>query len=181
MDEKLLERRTLNRVRKQKQRAREKKARQILDLEEESQATDEEYRRLNLHFIGEESPGIDAKTHDAELAIHREFARALAINDVQPAETLRSFAKRVFEAWLRQPNGAWCDGQKQTPYHLPGWVLAFDRSRQEFSGFHGFDARKFKSFEEMWKPPKGCTGGEPIDVTTLPELPPKKQILQEHV
>jgi hypothetical protein len=116
----------------------------------------------NLHFMGEEAPGIDAKTRGAELQIHREFLRALGKPDVQAGESLRAVAKRTYQAWLVGP---YADGQAGE-YYVP----AFNRTLQRFDPYFGFQVTG-EPFEELWTPPKDCTGDEPIEIASLPELP----------
>jgi hypothetical protein len=151
---------------KRKQRKRER-----LDRDQKSLAAHEaqeavlrrmERNKRNLHFMGEEAPGRDAKTHEAELQIHREFLRALVKPGVQAGETLRAVAKRTYEAWLVGP---YADGQAGE-YYVP----AFNRTLQRFDPDFGFQVTG-KPFEELWTPPKGCTGDEPIESASLPELP----------
>jgi hypothetical protein len=162
------------RFRKQKQRAREKKAREQYEVELSKREQDEMYRNFGLHYCGEESPGIDAKTHDAELAIHREFLRAMEQPDVQAGETLRQVAERTWKAWNDMVTSWWCvDGKRVLPHKTPGFALAFKRATQEFDGFHGFNTTKYLEvpFDQLWTAPNGCTGDEPIDIAALPDLP----------
>jgi hypothetical protein len=168
------ERRAYDRVRKQKQRDREKKARELYEAELDEKEQREMYRNLNLHYFGEEAPGIDAKTHDAELAIHREFLKAMEQPDVQPGETLRQLAERTWNAWNDMVTSWWCvDGKPVQPRKSPGFALAFNRTTQDFDGFHGFGTGKYLEvpFDQIWTAPKGCTGDEPIDIAVLPDLP----------
>jgi hypothetical protein len=122
-----------------------------------------ERKRRDLHFFGESSTGRDAQTCADELQIHREFLRALGQPDVQPGETLRTVAKRTFEAWLTGPFTC-------RSYGPPFYVPAFDRTRQQFDPDFGF-AIGDVLFDEVWTPPKDSTGDELIDVAALPKLP----------
>jgi hypothetical protein len=149
------------RQRRHRQREKQKRARSIEAQRTASERA--ERKRRDLYFFGEFSSGRDAKTCAEELQIHREFLRALGKEDVKHGETLRTVAKRAFEAWLKGPFTCRSYGP---PYYLP----AFDRTRQQFDPDFGFrigDA----PFEEIWTPPSDCTGDELIDVGALPKLP----------
>jgi hypothetical protein len=167
------ERREYNRLRKQEQRQREKQQSEkyIAELEESEER--EIYKARNLHFFGEQSPGVDAKTHDAELAIHREFLQALDQPGVQPGETLRTVAKRCWEAWLNETTSWTCSGDERKPNPPDEFLAAFNRTTQQFDGFDGFDGTHWRNqpFDSVWYPPNGCTGDEAIDVSILPDLP----------
>jgi len=167
------ERREYNRLRKQKQREREKQQSEKYLAELEEKEEREIYKTRNLHFFGEESPGVDARTHDSELQIHREFLRALHQPDVQPGETLRQVAERTWKAWINKVTSWTCSGDERKPNPPDAFLASFNRTKQEFDGLHGFDGTSWhnESFESIWRPPKGCTGDEQIDITTLPELP----------
>ena len=167
------ERKEYNRLRKQKQREREKqKSEKYLD-ELEKKEEREIYKTRNLLFFGEQAPGVDAKTHDAELQIHREFLRALDQPDVQPGETLRQVAEHTWKAWINKVTSWTCSGDERKPNPPDAFLAAFNRTTQKFDGLHGFDGTHWRNdtFENIWRPPKGCTGDEPIDVSTLPQLP----------
>jgi hypothetical protein len=177
------ERRAYARVRKQKQRAREKKAREQHEVELNEREQAEVYRNLDLHYFGEEAPGVDAKTHDAELQIHREFLRAMNQPDVQPGETLRQVAGRTWRAWNDMVTSWFCDDEKLVlPQKSPGFALAFDRANQKFNGFHGFDTRKYLNtpFDELWMAPLD-DGERPIDVAALPPLKPVRSTAEPKV
>lgn len=126
---------------------------------QEAAFTRAERAKRNLHFFGEEAPGCDAQSHETELQIHREFLRAMGKPDVQANETLRMVAKRTYEAWIVGPYS-----MDQT------YVSAFNRVLQQFDPDFGFELDR-KPFEELWTPPKDCTGDEPIEIASLPELP----------
>jgi hypothetical protein len=168
------ERRAYDRARKQKQRTRDKKEREQYEAELDKRELAEVYRNLNLHYLGEEAPGIDACSFEAELAIHREFLRAMGQPDVQPGETLRQLAERTWRGWNDMITSWLCvDGRRVLPQKSPGFARAFCRDTQNFHGFYGFDTIKSIGvpFEEMWRPPNGCTGDESIDISKLPPLP----------
>jgi hypothetical protein len=171
------------RFRKQKQRTREKKEREQYEVDLDNRERAEVYRALNLHYFGEETPGIDTSTHDSELAIHREFLRAMNQPDVQPGETLRRIAERTWKAWNDVVTSWLCvDGEKKIPLKSPGFPLAFNRTTQKFDGFHGFDTTKYLSvpFDEIWTAPRG--GGEtPIDIAALPPLKPVRSAVEPKV
>jgi hypothetical protein len=171
------ERREYNRLRKQAQREREKQKSEKYLAELEEQEERALYTTRNLLFFGEQAPGVDAKTHDAELRTHREFLRALDEPDVRPGETLRQVAKRTWHAWLNQVTSWTCSGDERKPNPPDTFLAAFNRSTQKFDGLHGFDRTKWcnETFENIWRPPKDCTGDEAIDVSTLPQLPYRQQ------
>jgi hypothetical protein len=86
------------RQRRHRQRNAQKRAHSI---EAQRLASERAERmRRGPHFFGESSPGCNANTFADELQIHREFLRALGKEDVKDGETLRTVAKRAFEAWL---------------------------------------------------------------------------------
>jgi hypothetical protein len=152
-----------NRERQRRHRERQKQnlARSI---EAERLAIERAERmRRGPHFFGESSPGRNANTFTDELQIHREFLRALGKEDVQDGETLRTVAKRAFEAWLTGPFTCRSCGP---PFYAP----AFNRVRQQFDPDFGFGIGDVV-FENIWTSPKDCTGDELIDVGTLPNLP----------
>jgi hypothetical protein len=94
--------------------------------------------------------------------------------DVQPGETLRQLAERTWRAWNDMITSWLCvDGKRVLPQKSPGFARGFCRDTQNFHGFYGFDTIKSIGvpFEEMWRPPNGCTGDEPIDISNLPPLP----------
>jgi hypothetical protein len=161
----LEQRREYNRTKKQESRERELQRRKRAIEVQEAAFKRAERAKRNLHFMGEEAPGIDAKTHDAELQVHREFLRAMGQPDVQEGETLRTIAKRTYEAWLVGP---YADG-RTGEYYVP----AFNRTLQRFDPDFGFQVTG-KPFAELWTPPKDCTGDELIDTTALPTLPSRK-------
>jgi hypothetical protein len=152
-----------NRERQRRHRERQKQnlARSI---EAERLASERAERmRRGPHFFGETSPGRNANTSVDELQIHREFLRALGREDVQHGETLRTVAKRAFEAWLTGPFTCRSCGP---PFYAP----AFNRVRQQFDPDFGFGIGDVL-FEDIWTSPKDCTGDEPINVAALPKLP----------
>jgi hypothetical protein len=156
------QRKQYNRTKKEESRERERQRRNRVFEAQEAALQRAERTKRNLHFMGEEAPGIDAKTRGAELQIHREFLMAMGQPDVQEGETLRAIAKRTYEAWLVGP---YADGQAGE-YYVP----AFNRTLQRFDPDFGFQVTG-QPFEELWTPPKDCTGDEPIDIASLPELP----------
>jgi hypothetical protein len=155
--------RTGNRERQRLHRKRQKQKRaRALELQ---RLASERVERISRgpHFFGESSPGRNATTSADELQIHREFLRALGKEDVQDDETLRTVAKRTFEAWLTGPFTCRSCGP---PFYAP----AFRRVRQQFDPDFGFGIGDVP-FAELWTPPKDCTGDELIDVGALPKLP----------
>jgi hypothetical protein len=121
--------------------------------------------RGQLWFFGEVTPRLDARTHDEELAIHREFLRALGERDVQPGETLRDVARRNWLAWT---TGSIHDGPDEV--FCPG----FNRVTQQWNSVGEGFVVKVKPFDEVWVPPANCEIGEadkPIDINGLPKLP----------
>jgi hypothetical protein len=138
--------------------------------EKQETAAEERAIRDHLWFFGEVLPRIDARTHAEELAIHREFLRAMGESDVQPGETLRQIAKRTYQAWISM-YGFYCDGVRVAEHtDFPRYVPGFNRISQKFDEREGFGV-KGPWADEIWTPPSDCTGDEPIDVEKLPELP----------
>jgi hypothetical protein len=156
-----------NRERQRRHRHREaqKKARSIEAQRVASERA--ERMRRGPHSFGESSPGCNARTCAEELQIHREFLRALGKEDVQPGETLRTIAKRTYETWIEGPFTC-------RIYGPPIYVPAFNRTNQQFDPEFGFSIGDVL-FEEIWMPPKDCTGDEPIDVAALPRLPKRSK------
>jgi len=111
------------RQRRHRQREAQKRARSIQAQQVASERA--ERNRRDLYFFGESSPECNANTFADELQIHREFLRALGEEDVEDGETLRTVAKRAFEAWLTGPFTC-------RSYGPPFYVPAFDRTRQQF-------------------------------------------------
>ena len=147
--------RSRDRTREYRERLREK----------QETAAEERAIRDHLWFFGEVTPRIDARTHAEELAIHREFLRALGEPDVQPGETLRDVARRAWAAWTSgtihdRPDEVFCPG--------------FNRVTQQWNPAGEGFVIKTKSFDELWVPPANCENGEadqPIDINDLPKLP----------
>ena len=137
--------RTGNRERQRRHRERQKQnlARSI----EAERLANERAERISRgpHFFGESSPGHNAKTFADELQIHREFLRALGKEDVQDGETLRTVAKRAFEAWLTGPFTCRTCGP---PFYAP----AFNRVSQQFDPDFGFGIGDVV-FEDIWTSP----------------------------
>lgn len=154
--------RAANRERKRKQRERDKQKR-IRALEAQKAAIERgERTRRNLHFFAEVSPGRNSTTLEDELAVHREFLRALGEEDVKAGESLRDIARRTFSSWLRGPFAYYSDEESYAP--------GFSRIRQEFDAEYGYVLRNV-SFETDWSSPRGIDADQPIDISTLPELP----------
>src|SRR5579863_5773679 len=149
---------------RERQRLHRKRQKQKRALEAQRLACERAERsRRGPHFFGEASPGRNANTFADELQIHREFLRALGKDDVQDGETLRTVAKRTFEAWL---TGRYTCRSCGPPFYVP----AFNRARQQFDPDFGFGIGD-APFETIWTPPKDCTGDELVDVGALPRLP----------
>jgi hypothetical protein len=153
------------RQRRHRQREAEKRANAIEAQRLASERA--ECMRRHPHFFGESSPGCDAQSCAEELQIHREFLRALGKEDVKDGETLRTVAKRTFEAWL---TGRFACQSYGPPFYVP----AFDRVSQQFDPDFGFGIGDVL-FEEIWTPPKDCTGDELIDLRALPKLPKRSK------
>jgi hypothetical protein len=161
------------RERKRKQRERDQQKR-IRALEAQKTATERaERRRRNLHFYGESAPGRNAETLMDELMIHRQFLRALRGPDVRDGESLHSVAQRTYQAWITGPFASRdCHGR----FYVP----AFNSTTQEFDPDFGFGLNNVP-FDEVWTPPKDCSGDERIDIGRLPKLPnlPKAPVKEE--
>jgi hypothetical protein len=127
--------------------------------------------RSKYCFFSETSPRVPATTHAEELAVHREWLRAIhqelktEFMDVQPGESLRDVARRTWEAWATLPGSV---------RGVKGYLHGFRRAQQAFDHDNGFIVND-SDFEE-WKPPADCTGDEPIDVATLPEITPDPRV-----
>jgi hypothetical protein len=133
--------------------------------ERQETAAEERAIRDHLWFYGEVTPRTDATTCDEELAIHREFLRALGEQDVQPGETLRIVARRTWAAWTK---GTIHDRAEEV--FCPG----FNRDTQQWNPVGEGFVVKVKPFDELWVPPANCENGEadqPIDINELPKLP----------
>ncbi len=157
-------------------------------------------KRLNLCGYSEVAFNTPARTWLEEVQIHRSWLRALEQPDVLPGgETLRQLAKRTWNSLLASKGyGVDTDGDSK-------WVVTEDGSKQWQRGFGvsyplfdpqkqhfqiPFDSKRFPEgpfiegirdaakpgwFDATWKAPKDCSGDEPIDITTLPPLPPIQQ------
>jgi hypothetical protein len=151
-------------------------------------------KRMNLCGFSEVAFDTPARTWLEEVQTHRSWLRALGAPDILPGgETLRQLAKRTWDSLLASKGysdtdggSRWVDGQ---------WVRGYDVSYPLFSPSQQhfqipFDSKRFPDgpfiegirdgakpgwFEEHWKAPKDCTGDEPIDVASLPALPPMQQ------
>jgi hypothetical protein len=155
--------RAANRERQRRHRQREAQQR-AHSIEAQRLASEgAERMRRGPHFFGESSQGCNANTVADELQIHREFLRALGKEDVKNGETLRTVAKRAFDAWLTGPFTC-------RSYGPLFYVPAFDRISQQFDPDFGF-AIGDAPFEEIWTPPSDCSGDERINVRALPRLP----------
>jgi hypothetical protein len=133
---------------------------------------------LDLRFFGDSAFDHPAGWMDQEVHIHRQFLRALDQPDVQPGETLKMLAERVWNAlfsrkphlYIEKPDGSF-------------YATGFEPKTQDWS-FYGWRVKpvkpikpgdaSFASFAENWRPPRDCTGDEVIDLESLPALPPKE-------
>jgi hypothetical protein len=160
---------------KREQRARERvardaeRAKQKEDDYESSEHGDENEIRVKhiVVYFGDTAPGVPAKTFDEELAVAREFARALEQPDVIVGETLSAFAKRIFLKWLEHPLSSKNLGyDPNADLYLPGLA----RRTGKFNHDYGYRLSATKPFEEVWEAPPPFTGDELIDVANLPPL-----------
>ena len=156
-----------------------------------------EYQRLNLCSFAETAFETPAQTCQEEIQVHRSWLRALEQPDLLPREALRQLAKRTWDALLTSKGfgvntdggGKWIDTEsgKQWVRGFDAWFPLFEPSKQHFQ--IPFDSKRFPGgpfgetiygaakpdwFGAHWIPPKDCTGDEPIDMETLPTLPPMK-------
>jgi hypothetical protein len=156
-------------------------------------------KALNLCGFSEVAFNTPARTCAEEIQVHRSWLRALEQSDVLPGETLRQLAKRTWDSLLASEGySVDIDGGSK-------WVVAEDGSKQWQRGFDvfyplfspslqhfqvPFDSIRYPGgpfceairdgatpgwFDANWRPPKDCTGDEPIDVAKLPALPPMRQ------
>jgi hypothetical protein len=156
-----LEVRASNRERQRRHRQREAKKRAHSVQTQQVANERAERSRRGPHFLGESPPKRSANTFADELQIHREFLRALGKEDVRDGETLRTAAKRAFEAWLTGPFTCRSCGP---PFYAP----AFNRVRQQFDPDFGFGIGDVL-FEDIWTSPKDCTGEEVVEVGAFAE------------
>jgi hypothetical protein len=155
-------------------------------------------KRLNLCSFGEIACDIPARTWLEEVQTHRSWLRALQQPEILPGESLKELARRTWQALLDSKGYCDTDGDSE-------WVVAEDGSKQWQRGFGvsyplfdpqkqhfqiPFDSKRFPDgpfivgirdgakpgwFDQHWKAPKDCTGDEPIDIASLPPLPPMQQ------
>jgi hypothetical protein len=161
---------------KREQRARDKVARDAErakqkqdDCESSEHGNENEIRVKHIIvYFGDTAPGVPARTFDEELAVAREFARALEQPDVIAGESLRSFCKRVFLAW---PNHSLSSKNLGYDPNADVYVPGLARRSQRMHEDYGFSLSG-RSFEETWVPPAdGNTGDEVIDIASLAALP----------
>ncbi len=156
-------------------------------------------KKLNLCGYSEIAFNTPARTRDEEILVHRSWLRALEQPDVLEGESLKELARRTWQSLLSSKGyGVDTDGDSK-------WVVAEDGSKQWQRGFGvsyplfdpqkqhfqvPFDSKRFPEgpfiegirdaakpgwFDQHWKAPKDCTGDEPIDIASLPALPPMQQ------
>ena len=112
-------------------RKQEKSEQDILDMGDGYESAKVHRIREGMCFLGEVSPGVDARTLSEELQVVREMGRAIGEPDVVLGETHIAFVRRIFEAWvsyegLRGHPDAGGDGgapflNRQTGQLSPGW------------------------------------------------------------
>jgi hypothetical protein len=152
-------------------------------------------KRLNLCGFSEVAFNTPAQTWLEEVQIHRSWLRALDQPDVFEGESLKELARRTWQALLASEGyGVETDGGSEWVDTENGkqWVRGYGVSYPLFSPSQQhfqvpFDSKRFPEgpfiegirdaakpgwFEENWRSPKDCTGDEPIDISTLPKLPP---------
>jgi hypothetical protein len=156
-------RREYNRLRKQKQRDKERIA---LAIKMQDYVNKEHFRKMNEEgrrhrlelgrcFFGEVSPGVDARRVEDALQVAREFARALDQSDIQQTESLYDFELRIGRVWAER-GGPFLN--RTTQQLSRGWG----------EGTHG--QGYWLPFEEKYTSLPGSK--KPIDVTSLSPLPP---------
>src|SRR5882762_10314187 len=147
--------------------------------------------RLNLCGFSEVASGVPARTRLEEVQIHRSWLRALQQPDVLPGESLKELARRTWQALLDSKGygvdidggGKWVDGQWVDgfdvfyPLFSPSqqhFQVPFDSARYPQGPFcEGIrDAAKPGWFDQYWVAPGDRRGDEPIDISSLPGLPP---------
>jgi len=150
-------------------------------------------KRLNLCGFSEVAFDTPAQTWLEEVQIHRSWLRALDQPDVLPGESLKELARRTWQSLL--DSKGYCDTDGGSKWVDGQWVRGYDVSYPLFSPSQQhfqipFDSKQFPEgpfiegirdaakpgwFDTYWKAPKDCSGDEPIDITTLPPLPPMQQ------
>ena len=167
-----------NKIRQQRFRDRKKDSWEIAQETTRAQKACAETLRkqqtLQLIYFGETTPGVDAANISEEIAVAREFARALNQPDVQIGETLTQFCKRVYEAWYAIGHSARIDmvspGGWSTYHGFHKGCPLFSRSTQTFGEMKCYPSDE--PFDKKWKPTLDARGDEVIDVRSLPALPP---------
>src|SRR6266446_3168004 len=179
---------------KLKQRAYMERKRAKQEVADDLADVNRTIERLNLCGFSEVASGVPARTCEEEIQVHRSWLRALQQPEILPGESLKELARRTWQSLLDSKGygvgtdggSKWVDGQ---------WVRGFDvfyplfsPSQQHFQ--IPFDSKRFPDgpfiegirdaakpgwFDATWKAPKDCTGDEPIDIASLPALPPMQQ------
>jgi len=180
---------------KLKQRAYMERKRAKQEVADDLADVEATIKQLNLCGFSEVASGVYARTWLEEIQVHRSWLRALEQPDVLPGETLYQLAKRTWQALLGSKGygvttdggGKW-EGPEGDRKWVPGfcvWYPLFSPSQQHFQvpfdstrypggpfGEGIRDAAKPEWFETHWRAPDDCTGNEPIDIASLPPLPP---------
>lgn len=173
-----------------KNRAEQQEAYRNRQKAKQESATEEAEERAqciarNLSSFGEVGFEKPARTCIEEFQVHRSWLRALDQPDLLPGESLRDLARRTWDALLNSSalgimtdgGGKWIDGQ-----WVPGsdvWLPYLDPNLQNFQGWFGeviYGAAKPDWFDAHWVPPKDCSSDEPIDLKSLPPLPPIRKV-----
>jgi hypothetical protein len=160
--------------RKRRQRAREKaRSHQAMVDHLESLKADRMNalglaRRIqrNQCMIGEVAPGVDARTLEEALEVAREMARALTVSDIQEAESLLDFERRIFDSWVNYDKFVGRNDAAGGGGHGPH----LNRETGELSPGRGKDywIDCCGNFDGCWKALPGAK--EKIDVASLPKL-----------
>jgi hypothetical protein len=150
---------------------------------DEAASEEAQAEALDLRFFGESAYNRNAESAQDEIHIHRQFLRALDQPDVLSNETLRELAKRVWGALLNADGigiSKWPDhlrAKYQSGYDV--WFPYFDPALQDFHGWFGVaihGAARPDFHDAHWIPPNDCRGDEPIDLKSLPPLPPMRKV-----
>jgi len=170
---------------KQKQRAYMERKREKKELAAEQADELARIKERNLCSFAEIGFETPASSCHEEIQVHRSWLRALSQPDVLTGESLRDLARRTWDALLISSDlgvtthggGKWVEGRWVQGSDV--WYPYFEPGRQDFQRWFGgviHGAAKSDWFDAHWVPPRDCSGNEPIDLKSLPSLPPLRKL-----